>query len=254
MLQGIDHVVILVKDLDAAIESYTRLGFSVQPGGRHNVGTHNALIGFQDSAYIELIAFWEDDRTHRWYHYLELGGGLVDYCMRTDDIMGDVGVLREAGVAMSERQPMSRVRPDGYRLEWTLALATETQGITPFLIEDITPREERVPTRLEHANGAVGIAAVTIVVREHALARRLRALLGDGLAFEDGSGRHLRHLSTGHGIDFLVPGAGEAAQFLAGRPGEGGVFALSLITHGPAVSFDMAEAQNARLSLVTIRA
>jgi catechol 2,3-dioxygenase-like lactoylglutathione lyase family enzyme len=250
MLQGIDHVVILVSDLDAAIDTYTRLGFSVVPGGRHNVGTHNALIGFQDGSYIELIAFWEDDRRHRWYKYLELRGGLVDYCMRTDDILSDVAALRDGGVAMTDRQSMNRLRPDGYRLEWTLALAVETQGVTPFLIEDITPREERVPGRVDHANGALGISALTIAVREPTVARRLESLLGDGTSVEDERGQLLHYDSRGQGIDFLVPSGGDAADFIASREGGGSVFALSLVTAGPEMKINPSDAHNARLSLV----
>ncbi|HEU0073376.1 MAG TPA: VOC family protein [Dehalococcoidia bacterium] len=250
MLQGIDHVVILVNDLDEAIDSYTRLGFSVVPGGRHNVGTHNALIAFQDGSYIELIAFWEDDRTHRWHRYLHLGGGLVDYCMRTDDILGDVAALRDAGVAMTDKQPMNRLRPDGYRLEWTLSLAVETQGVTPFLIEDITPREERVPRKVDQANGALGISALTIAVRETDVPRRMEALLGEGTSVEDERGGLLHYDSMRHGIDFLVPAGGAAADFIAGREGGGGVYALALITAGSQGRIDPSDAHNARLSLV----
>ena len=49
MLLGIDHIVIVVRDLDAAAQDYERLGFTVVPGGKHPVGTHNALIAFADS-------------------------------------------------------------------------------------------------------------------------------------------------------------------------------------------------------------
>ena len=35
MLQGIDHLVIAVRDLDAATKDYRDLGFTVVPGGRH---------------------------------------------------------------------------------------------------------------------------------------------------------------------------------------------------------------------------
>jgi catechol 2,3-dioxygenase-like lactoylglutathione lyase family enzyme len=246
MLLGIDHVVILVTELDAAVESYRRLGFTVAPGGRHNVATHNALIGFQDGAYLELIAFWEDAPKHRWHRFLALGGGLVDYCMRTDDLAGDVARLRGAGVAMSQDQPMSRLRPDGYPLEWKLALATETQGVTPFLIEDITPREQRVPGQTVHANGATGIAAITIAVSALEVARRLAPLLGPSASIEQG----IRHESNGHRLDFVEAGAsGEMADHVAERAG-GGVFALSLKTTGRELFIDPADAQNARLSLV----
>src|SRR5262249_28482211 len=81
VLTGIDHMVVVVPDLDIAIKNYRDLGFTVVPGGRHPIGTHNALIGFADGAYLELIAFFEPDTMHRWRSALTRGGGLVDYCM-----------------------------------------------------------------------------------------------------------------------------------------------------------------------------
>jgi catechol 2,3-dioxygenase-like lactoylglutathione lyase family enzyme len=252
MLRGLDHVVILVTDLDEAIESYTRLGLTVVPGGRHNVATQNALIAFQDGSYIELIAFWEDAPQHRWHRYLRLGGGLVDHCMRTDQLEADVATLRSAGVPMSEKQPMSRLRPDGYKVEWRLSLATETQGVTPFLIEDVTPREERVPREVDHANGVTGIATITIAVRDLDVASRLAPLLGASSLVGDGGehGAGVRYVSGGHAFDFIPAGENEEiANFLSGRGG-GGVFALSLLTPGPEATLEPSQAHNARLTLI----
>ncbi len=46
MFQSIDHFVVVVSDLESAIASYTLAGFTVVRGGKHNIGTHNALIAF----------------------------------------------------------------------------------------------------------------------------------------------------------------------------------------------------------------
>src|SRR5262245_48940020 len=101
MLNGIDHLVVVVPELEAAIASYRGLGFSVVPGGRHPIGTHNALIAFADGAYLELIAFFEPPHgQHRWYKRLQEGGGLVDFCLQTDDLGGDVAAFRAAGVPL----------------------------------------------------------------------------------------------------------------------------------------------------------
>src|SRR5439155_1412482 len=70
-LRGIDHIVIAVPDLAAARTSYAALGFTVVPGGRHPVGTHNALIAFGDGSYVELIAFYEDNPAHKWWTPLQ---------------------------------------------------------------------------------------------------------------------------------------------------------------------------------------
>jgi hypothetical protein len=101
----LDHVVILVPDLEAAIKTYsTQLGFRVIPGGKHagfpGQRTWNALIAFEaDGTYIELIAFMpkhveeEENRregkivdadaskpttNHRWWG---LNPGLIDFAL-----------------------------------------------------------------------------------------------------------------------------------------------------------------------------
>ncbi|MEK9278956.1 MULTISPECIES: VOC family protein [unclassified Bradyrhizobium] len=53
---GIDHAVVMVKDLDKAAENYKRLGFTVSPRGTHSahMGTGNYTIMF-DPDYMELL-------------------------------------------------------------------------------------------------------------------------------------------------------------------------------------------------------
>ena len=64
---SLDHIVILVDELEAAITHYEALGFTVQRGGTHADGaTHNALVGFADGSYLELIAFLLREPKHRW--------------------------------------------------------------------------------------------------------------------------------------------------------------------------------------------
>jgi catechol 2,3-dioxygenase-like lactoylglutathione lyase family enzyme len=163
MLLGIDHIVIAVPDLETAIKNYRRLGFTVVPGGRHPVGTYNGLIAFADGSYIELIAFYRENPQHRWWGALQKGGGLVDFCMQTDDLAGDTAKLRNAGVEIDDPVPWSRTRPDGYQLKWLLSLARgEHRGVAPFLIQDETPREERIPREQKHKNGVTGIGTVTV--------------------------------------------------------------------------------------------
>ena len=76
----LDHVVIHVADLDAAIADYASLGFNVQRGGTHADGaTHNALIVFADGSYIELIAFLDSGAPHRWAEWARRGReGFID--------------------------------------------------------------------------------------------------------------------------------------------------------------------------------
>lgn len=167
MLTAIDHLVIVVRDLKQAARDYEQLGFTVVPGGRHPVGSHNVLISFADGSYLEIISFYRESLDHRWWEPLQRGERLVDFCMQTDDLHGDTKTLRAAGVAINDPVPWSRTRPDGYELKWVLSLATGSyRGVAPFLIQDVTPRQERIPQRFDHKNGANGIGTVTVAVDE----------------------------------------------------------------------------------------
>ena len=167
MIQGIDHLVIVVNDLDQAIRDYRELGFNVVAGGQHPVGSHNAIIAFEDNSYLEIIAFYREAPDHRWWEPLRKGERFVDFCLQTDDLRGDTKKLRDAGVAINDPVPWARKRPDGYQLKWLLSLVTGSQrGVAPFLIEDLTPRSERVPQAFEHPNQVTGIEVVTVAVSE----------------------------------------------------------------------------------------
>jgi catechol 2,3-dioxygenase-like lactoylglutathione lyase family enzyme len=165
MFRGIDHIVIAVRELETAIRRYSEAGFTVVRGGRHNLGTHNALIALADGSYIELIAFLNPMQGHPWQAALDKGGGIVDFCMQTDDLAADVELLRRAGATMGDPVPMTRDRPDGYRLSWVLSIpAPPFSGQLPFLIKDETPRDERVPRDHTHRIGATGLESVTVAV------------------------------------------------------------------------------------------
>ena len=167
MFTGIDHVAIVVNDLESAIASYSRAGFTVVRGGKHPIGTHNALVAFADGSYFELIAFLTPRTGHPWQLALEQGSGIVDFCMCTDNLAADIGAMRRAGAKIGAPSPLTRDRPDGYRLSWVLAIpAPPFNGRLPFLIKDDTPRDERVPPERSHPNGATGIRTLAIAVED----------------------------------------------------------------------------------------
>lgn len=210
MIQGIDHLVIVVNELDPAAQDYERLGFTVVPGGQHPVGSHNVLISFSDGSYLELIAFYREAVDHRWWEPLSKGERLLDFCFQTDDLRGDMRRLKDAGVAINEPVPWSRKRPDGYELKWLLSLATGShRGVAPFLIEDVTPRTERVPQEFEHANGVNGIAKVIVAVDELAHVESWYGALlgtkGEAVAAPELGAEGLRFKAGPHMLDFLAP-------------------------------------------------
>jgi catechol 2,3-dioxygenase-like lactoylglutathione lyase family enzyme len=179
MILGIDHTVILVDDLEQASDDYTRLGFTVMPGGEHADGaTHNALITLKDGSYLELLAFLREAPEHRWWRHAALGQGFIDWALLPSAIEEDLDIARAQGVALTGPVAGGRTRPDGQRIEWQMGLPHDPE--LPFLCGDVTPRGLRVPegASREHANGVLGIAGITIAVADiEASMARYRGLL-----------------------------------------------------------------------------
>ena len=82
---------------------------------------------------------------------------------------------------MSPLVGLSRVRFDGYQLSWlNNEIYGDYQGLIPFIIEDETPRDERVPKETEHENQVTGIDTITLAAPDLDLAKRIMiAALGD---------------------------------------------------------------------------
>jgi catechol 2,3-dioxygenase-like lactoylglutathione lyase family enzyme len=180
MIQALDHLVILVTDLGIAAANYTRLGFRVVTGGEHADGaSHNMLISFADGSYLELIAFKRTAPEHIWWRHTAAGEGLIDFALLPTSTPEAVAAAQSRGLTMPAVRDGGRLRPDGVRLAWQTAMAA-TEDL-PFLCGDVTPRTLRVPhgDAILHANGAQGITAVHIAVRDLAASSaRYQQLLG----------------------------------------------------------------------------
>ncbi len=223
MLSAIDHAVVVVSDLAAAMEALREAGFNVVPGGKHTIGTENALVPFADGAYLEIVGFREKNTEHRWWALLQRGGGVVDICASTSDAAADAAAFRKAGIPYTETRPLGRTRPDGYQLSFAVANPVEDVGVITFLCEDKTPRSERVPPAQQHANGASGLERVIVAVPDVLKARKcyeqvlgnpgrevVRSTLGArGVEFDIGR-QKVEYLSS-------VDDRGEIARWLESR-------------------------------------
>ena len=182
-LLRLDHVVIAVADLERTIGLCTQAGFTVVPGGRHpGRNTRNALIVFEDGAYLELITYAAPSPDERWWRELDAhGDGLVDFALLPQDLPATIAQAQARGLTdLRGPLPGSRDRPDGVHIAWQTA--RQAHHDLPFLCADLTPRALRVPEGAvrRHRNGARGIAAVTVAVKDvQASLGRYRALLGD---------------------------------------------------------------------------
>ena len=180
---ALDHIVIAVTDLEAAVANYGALGFQVLAGGQHPGRTsHNALVVFADGAYLELIAWQAPAPEERWWRTLQgHGEGLVDFALLPQSTVQALADARARGlVTLTGTLDGGRLRPDGVQLRWQTARHATPD--VPFLCGDITPRALRVPegdARI-HPNGAQGVAQVTVAVHDlDTTLARYQALLGE---------------------------------------------------------------------------
>jgi hypothetical protein len=185
----LDHVVLVVRELPPAISQFNQMGFTVTPGGVHAGGrTHNALVSFADGAYLELLATTSRAKQNllfllrrtgllrlylarnsafdrRFTTGIAKGLGLSDYCLLSLNLDLDVPAIQRRGVNLEGPLIGSRLRPDGQQVSWRVAVPPSFE--VPFLIEDITPRQLRVPEppSTGHPNQVIGIAGITVGVR-----------------------------------------------------------------------------------------
>ncbi|WKZ83470.1 MAG: VOC family protein [Acidimicrobiia bacterium] len=163
---AIDHVILMVDDLDrAAEEMLQRHGLASIPGGRHpGHGTGNRIVPL-GAAYLELMAVVEPaeaDRSPLGRFVLEHASSEpnpTSLCLRTDDIGPIATALGE------EPLPMSRATPDGRTLSWLLAGLSGMlgPGRLPFFIEwQVAPGDHPGEASAPHTIAPRGIASVTV--------------------------------------------------------------------------------------------
>jgi hypothetical protein len=101
-IAGVDHAVIVVKDLDAAAENWRRLGFTVSPRGMHSakMGTGNYTIMLGDD-YFELLGLLTDT---------ELNAPSRAFLARTNG-----GIERVAFTALDAAAGAEEIRARGYQ-------------------------------------------------------------------------------------------------------------------------------------------
>ena len=223
-------------------------------GGRHpGLGTDNALIALRDTSYLELIAFHEPRRDHRWWTPLSRGGGLIDFCLQTDDLAGDAKTLRQAGVEMGDLERRERRRPDGALVRWVCTLAGGAhRGVAPFLLAEDGARDERVPREQAHANGVTGVGVVTVAVDDLPSVRRWYAAAlgaaGQDVACPELGAVGARFAVGPHVFEFLAPtGAGPVRDWLAARGAS--PYSATLVGGHRAGPLDLVRTQGARLAL-----
>jgi hypothetical protein len=139
----LDHLAFLAPNLEQGMEVIeSLLGVRPQLGGQHSGrGTHNALLGLGTGVYLEVIApdpHQPEPKRPRAFGLDEVREPrLGTWIARTTDLTGLVASSRASGYDPGNIVAMSRKRPDGDELRWTMALRDDMpgDGLIPSLID-----------------------------------------------------------------------------------------------------------------------
>ena len=189
-LQGIDHVVVVVRDLDKAQQAYARMGFTLTPRGFHTLGSQNHCLMFA-SDYVELLAVPRPHpATQSFTDYLAKGEGLGAIALATDDAGGLHASLAADGIAADA--PLDFSRPvEGLgdaRFRIVQLPPDASPGCRVFACQHFTREVVWRPQYQHHANGATEIAAVAVVAEdaEAAAASYARLLAAKAQKIDEG--------------------------------------------------------------------
>ncbi|MFO1151349.1 MAG: VOC family protein [Alsobacter sp.] len=184
MIRGLDHLVLVVHDLDAAGRVYEAMGFRVGARNRHPWGTENRIVQFPGT-FLELItvgggaeipphvgtsfsfgAFVRDAQAR--------GEGFAMLVLESRDAEADKAAFDAAGIGGFDRTSFSRLakRPDGSTAHVAFSLAFARDKLAPeagfFVCQQHYPENFWNAAFQAHPNGATGVAGVLMVAENPA--------------------------------------------------------------------------------------
>ncbi|WP_144183026.1 VOC family protein [Elioraea rosea] len=194
---GVDHCIVLVRDLAAARDVWERLGFRTSPRGVHSahMGTANHTIMLADD-YIELLGtVSETAQNARWRTRLAgPGEGLVAIALRAFDAPKAAEEVAARGFpplpVLHFGRPVALPGPGAIEATFDVfhlrdMLADE---LRVFFCRHNVPGATWPPGLTEHPNGAVAIESFTILAEDPRTAAEATAkLLGRTAAQADGA-------------------------------------------------------------------
>lgn len=205
---GVDHAVVVVRDLDKAAENWRRLGFTVSPRGTHSakMGSGNYTI-MLDPDYIELLGVLvETEHNAPTRAFLaKRGEGIERIAFTAVDSAAGAEEIRAHGYEPLGPTDFERpvTMPDGsqsaarFRIfQWPLSEAPA--GLRIFACQHKTREAVWIPELMKHANGAKRLKQTLVVSPEPAtdaahLARMIdgdvKAEPNDAVAVPSGSDR-----------------------------------------------------------------
>jgi len=208
---GIDHAVVIARDLDRAAENWKRLGFTLSPRGTHSahMGTGNYTIMLNPD-YIELLgvlAATEHNAPAR--AFLDKREGIERVAFTAIDSAAGAEEIRARGYTPIGPTDFERpvTMPDGrvsaakFRtFQWPVAEAPA--GMRIFACQHKTRETVWIPELMRHANGAKRLTQVLLVAPDPAKEAAHLSRLTD------------REPRKEHDGAIAVPSGGDRADFV----------------------------------------
>ena len=128
---GIDHCVVLVRDLDKAAETFARAGFTVAPRGVHSahMGTGNNCVMLEKDYFEILGVLTPTEANAKWRAVLEAREGMTAICNRAIAVLRRAGAKAGAIVAVAAQDPTGRLEA-----AFVLALQAASPGVFSSLL------------------------------------------------------------------------------------------------------------------------
>jgi catechol 2,3-dioxygenase-like lactoylglutathione lyase family enzyme len=172
---GLDHVVVVVRDLDAAAKTWENLGFTVSPRGTHSehMGTGNYTMMFGED-YLELLGvLTPTERNAPTRALLEKREGIERAAFTTLDAAAGVAELQARGIAATGPIDFSRPvdLPDGRKTDakfqtFLWPLDQKPAGMRIFACQHYTRDAVWIPYLQKHRNTVQRIIQVMLVSKE----------------------------------------------------------------------------------------
>lgn len=195
---GIDHAVVLVRDLDQGAAAWRRLGFTVSPRGTHSPqmgsGNYTIMLGPDYIELLGIIAETPHNAPSRAF-LARRGEGIERIAFTTTDAAAGAAEIRRRGYVPIGPIDFGRPvqLPGGGEAEarfsvfqWPVEEAPG--GLRIFACQHKTREAVWIPELQKHANGARRLEAVLIVSPQPQADAEHLARLVDGVAESAGDG------------------------------------------------------------------
>ena len=223
-IAGIDHLLIVVRDLERAATMYRRLGFTLSPRAVHSahMGTANHTIMLERD-YFELLAVLAPTEANaQWRRALADGEGLAGFAAATPSAAAAGAAWRQAGFVAGDAVAFARAveRAGGVGMQARFEIVALPAGAVPamsiFACAQLTRDAVWLPELMKHPNTAQAIRKLSIAVPDPPAAAEswMRALCG---STRGASGSNAQLRLGPHLIEFLDP-ATAARRFHPSKP------------------------------------